>query len=1398
MLKMAALPRWARFFLSSCLLLPLAAQAVLTASVTVPTGFNATVFPGEVTRLEITLTNDVSSEITALGFNTSLPSSTNNGLKIAGEATLMDCGSGALTATLGGTQIKLDGGTIAALSGATPGTCKITVPVKAWSTDGVTSSQTYTIAANVVSGTQGGSTVKNEQGVSQGITVNAASRPTLTKGYQDKVGNSVSYADIGGDERVLVLKLTNPNTMALTGVTLEDNFPVLGSSSTPAFVVGSGASSNDCHGALTASENTAQVTLTGGTIPAGGACIIKVPIKGSYAGVSRTTTVNNTIQVANFTNDAGLTLASAVVAPISINSRGFLSKTVAPTVLADGATGRFTLKLQNGLSTPQEIDKVEEASIDGNVGGLTVTGVTTTCLDSSVTPVTLGDRGFKVSGGRIPASTGPFSPGECHIDVDFTGTATLGTPRVYTNTIPVADSNFLKNKSIYFGGASAAVTVVNGIRVLKSASPANPAPGDAVVYRVTVENYSDKALTDVKMTDTLPTGMTLLTNSSYAARLEGAGCNDGLVTSGTNPYTFTFNMKAAVGSGPAQCAVVFSALVPATATGKLSNTIAENNVCYTPAGGSATCDSPASPSAEVTVNTPILKVAKAFDGVTEKTLPAGTVSRLRITLNNASAQALTDVALTDNFPVSGSVQLRVAPIPEAQTTCGGPSAISATAGNTSIGMSGATVPGKGSCTLEVNVVGDAGVYPNTAQVTSARVNHANGTTYHDITTIDSNTATLTYLSALEASKAFSPATVGSGGRSTVTVTVQNKGSAPLDGVTVEDPLPANMVIATPANARTTCAGATSINATPGAGNGSGSAILSGANLPAGGRCDFIFDVSVSGTPSTGWMNTIPVGKIHAASGVSNQSPVTATLNYAALAAPTISKAVNPSTLKFPGEPTRLTLTLTAGGQSLTGLAVTDYFTVDGTAGGAANGMLIAAVPAVESTCADAVVTATPGERFVRVTGARLNANQQCTVTLNVTSTSTGAITNIIPAASILSDQGVSNSGEATTSLQTQSNLGLTKQFVPAVVAPGAVSRLHLTILNPIANMLTDVAVTDNLPSGLIVATPPNVASTCNGMVTATGGATQISLAGGSLAAASGINPASCTIEVDVVAAVSGSYVNRILAGQLTAKSNGSTVQNQEPPAEATLRVLQPLSIHKAFAQKTLDAGALPTGWSTGTASSTPGAPFSLSIVLSNPNASPLNGLHFDDVLPSGLVIAPTPDAHNDCGGSLLAAPSGTTVRLTGGTLAANGSCTITVKVLSNIAGSYTNTLVAGSVGSNEGVSNTSATSAKVNLIAPPTLSKSFNPPSIAPNGVSQLTLTLGNAGSQPLTLSADLVDTLPTSPGNLLVATENNLSSTCGTVTAAAGSGTITLASGSSIPPGGCTIKVNGVSDFRD
>ena len=72
-----------------------------------------------------------------------------------------------------------------------------------------------------------------------------------------------------------------------------------------------------------------------------------------------------------------------------------------------------------------------------------------------------------------------------------------------------------------------------------------------------------------------------------------------------------------------------------------------------------------------------------------------------------------------------------------------------------------------------------------------------------------------------------------------------------------------------------------------------------------------------------------------------------------------------------------------------------------------------------------------------------------------------------------------------------------------------------------------------------------------------------------------------------------------------------------------------------------------------------------------------------------------------------------------------------------------------------------------------------------------MTLTLGNSNASAITLSSVLTDTLPVSPGAMVIATPNNLGGTCSGVTAVAGSGTITVASGTSIPPGGCTVTVD-------
>jgi hypothetical protein len=91
----------------------------------------------------------------------------------------------------------------------------------------------------------------------------------------------------------------------------------------------------------------------------------------------------------------------------------------------------------------------------------------------------------------------------------------------------------------------------------------------------------------------------------------------------------------------------------------------------------------------------------------------------------------------------------------------------------------------------------------------------------------------------------------------------------------------------------------------------------------------------------------------------------------------------------------------------------------------------------------------------------------------------------------------------------------------------------------------------------------------------------------------------------------------------------------------------------------------------------------LSFTITNPpaNPSPLTGLAFTDVLPAGLIVA-TPNAlTSSCGGTVTATAGSNSISLSGGTLAANASCTISLSVSGTAIGALTNTT--GAISSNE-------------------------------------------------------------------------------------------------------------------
>jgi uncharacterized repeat protein (TIGR01451 family) len=262
---------------------------------------------------------------------------------------------------------------------------------------------------------------------------------------------------------------------------------------------------------------------------------------------------------------------------------------------------------------------------------------------------------------------------------------------------------------------------------------------------------------------------------------------------------------------------------------------------------------------------------------------------------------------------------------------------------------------------------------------------------------------------------------------------------------------------------------------------------------------------------------------------------------------------------------------------------------------------------------------------------------------------------------------------------------LNKAFSQATINPGGVSTLTITMTNPNAASATlTAALVDTLPLGVVIAATPNVSTTCGGVgvPVAVAGASTVTLPAGRSIPGNG----SCTLTVNVTAAAGGSYINPLPAGSL-ATTNGSNAA----PAAATLTVAQsgngtPL-LGKAFSPATFTAGGVST----------------LTVTLSNPNGTVATlTAPLVDTLPSGMVIAATPNVGTTCGGvgAPVAVAGGSTVTLPAGrTIPANGSCTLTVDVTTALGGSYSNILLAGALvttnGSNAGPAVVTST------VAPP-------------------------------------------------------------------------------------------------
>lgn len=349
----------------------------------------------------------------------------------------------------------------------------------------------------------------------------------------------------------------------------------------------------------------------------------------------------------------------------------------------------------------------------------------------------------------------------------------------------------------------------------------------------------------------------------------------------------------------------------------------------------------------------------------------------------------------------------------------------------------------------------------------------------------------------------------------------------------------------------------------------------------------------------------------------------------------------------------------------------------------------------------------------------------------------------------------------------QAQPGFSKSFAPGTIGPGSVSTLTFTIDNMSSGTAaTDLAFTDTLPAGVVIADPVFEAHDCGGggrgdppVLSAPGGGSTISFSGGSLAAG-----ASCTVSVDVTGSTPGGYDN--VSGDLTSSAGNSG------SAAATLTISgnRP-GFTKSFSPNLVQLGGTTT----------------LTFTLDNSaHAAPVTNLAFTDNLPAGLEIASPANVSNTCFGILNTPEGSGTISFFSGSVDANSSCAIALDVTATAVGRLDNRT--SDLTSNTGNSGKASDSLTV-VVDQLALVKSFVDDPAFPGGTTTLEFSLSNLNRFDAATGITFTDDLDATLSGLVVVAPLP-TDPCGAGSTLAGTSLLMLTGGTLAPGENCTFQV--------
>ena len=458
---------------------------------------------------------------------------------------------------------------------------------------------------------------------------------------------------------------------------------------------------------------------------------------------------------------------------------------------------------------------------------------------------------------------------------------------------------------------------------------------------------------------------------------------------------------------------------------------------------------------------------------------------------------------------------------------------------------GSTVTYSAVCVIDPAATG---ILSNTATITSVA-----DTTPGNNTATDNDTV-LVQNADLSITKTDGVGEVQAGSTTTYTIVVQNTGPS-LATAMVADNFPAV----------TTCSW-TSVATGGATGNGTGSGNLAESlSLPPGSAVTYTAVCAIDGAATGTLSNTATISSTADTTPGNN----VATDDSIVLAVPGFAKAFSPSDVGE-GMPSTLTFTIdnTANALAVGDLAFTDDLPL---------GLRVAPVPNASLTCTGGTLVAAPHASSVHYSGGSVDAGATCTLSVDVVGARAGSYLNTSSALT----STVGSSSVATATLVVRHRPRFAKSFLPDQILPGETSVLTFSIDNSAgATAVTDLAFTDPLPAGLVVATPNNAVDGCAGSLDALAGSTSISYSGGTVAAGT-----ECTITLDVLGASGESQTNQ---SSPLSSSAGFGLGNGPPSFEWAVGVASSVSVSAQSVAVDSSDNVIHVGWLKGTSDFDPG------------------------------------------------------------------------------------------------------------------------------------------------------------------------------------------------------------------